>query len=265
VSAPCRSSILARIAGCSFAAAIPSPRCSPETDPAPRVVAHAAWVVPAADATPTCADVGDLRVCWRSPAGGDAVAVERSVPGFRPSALGFRCTGGGKSRRCVDRTSDAGKFRCEGPRCEQQHPRLPDDGEWECADFAGAVVCRGGEREAGTPPGAADAGFSCGPRRGAGAGTAARICVDLSPDFPDGSARGWRCRFVPQDGLRRVCERDPSAHTLTDPCDPSHPCVSGLACITARCVPAAPAPACWLDRDCDKGACRFGTCMENVP
>lgn len=265
MSALCRSSILARIAGCSFAAAIASPSCSAKVDPETQTVARTAWVVPAADASPACTDVGDLRVCWRSSGGNATAVVARPVPPFRTSPPGFRCTGSGKSRRCRERASDAGSFRCEGPRCLQRHPRLPDDGEWECAAVAGAVVCRGGERPAGTPPGAADAGFFCGARQGARAGPDERVCVDLSPDFPDGSARGWRCHFETQEGLQRVCDRDPSAHTLTDACDPTHPCVSGLVCVASRCTPAEPDPACWLDGDCDKAACRFSTCMTGVP
>ncbi len=199
-------------------------------------------------------------MCWD--AGIPAVRA-RPLPAVALSPLGFRCTGSGPSRRCVDRTRYAPPFACRGAVCEQPHPRMPDDGEWECADFAGIVVCRGSTHAAGVPPGAADTGFECGQRRGTKAVPGERICVDLSPDFPDGEPRGWRCRYEPKDGLVRTCMRDSTAHAVTDACDRMHPCVSGLSCVDAICVPVDPLPACWLDEDC--GQCRLGTCMQGVP
>jgi hypothetical protein len=140
---------------------------------------------------------------------------------------------------------------------------LPDSGEWECADFAGIVVCRGGVGTAVVPPGASEPGFVCGPRRGAQAAPGERVCVDLSPDFPDGGAEEQRCRFETDGALFRVCAADASARAAGDRCGPSRGCDTGLSCIEGRCLPRRPEPACWLDRDCDKGACRFGSCVED--
>jgi hypothetical protein len=139
---------------------------------------------------------------------------------------------------------------------------MPNDGEWECADLAGVVVCHGGERAAGVAPGASDPGFVCGARSH---GSKERVCVDTSPDFPTGTPRAERCAFEPHDGVVRICERNTSAHGITDACSPAKPCVSGLSCVAARCVPRKPAPSCLLDKDCDHGACRFGSCMDGAP
>jgi hypothetical protein len=234
------------------------------------------WPSPANDLSLACADVGDRRVCWGTERSASGIVVPRPLPPVTLSPLGWRCTGTGASRACADRAHEASPFRCQGSRCVAAHPRLPDDGEWQCADFAGLVVCRGGGRPAGTPQGASDPGFSCGVRHGARSEPDERICVDLSPDFPDGSPRGVRCHYEASPGLERVCERIPDAHAVTDACDARHPCVSGLDCVAparsvalpsvgATCVPRRPSPACWLDGDCDKGVCRFGTCTENVP
>jgi hypothetical protein len=226
------------------------------------------WQSPALDTGASCADVEALRVCWDA-SGKPLRVTPRRTPAPSPSSLGFRCSGQGSARRCVDREATASAFLCDPAGCTQAVARVPDDCEWECADSAGVVVCRGGERPAATPPGAADPAFVCGARRGtsagAGAATAERICVDVSPDFPHGERSGYRCRFDTTSGLSRRCERAPDAHGIGDACDVGHPCVSGLACAAARCVPFAPEPSCWLDRDCDKGACRFGSCREGVP
>ncbi|HEY7374765.1 MAG TPA: hypothetical protein VIF57_21550 [Polyangia bacterium] len=216
---------------------------------------------PAADGArgADCADVETLRVCW----GGDgARVVRRPVPAAPPagaSPMGWRCAGSGAARRCALRDAGAPPFTCAGARCTQRHPRMPDDGEWQCADSAGATVCLGGERAAGVAAAPADAGWFCGARRGGPPG--ARVCVDLSPDFPDGHGRGWRCRTLYDGPTRRVCDRAPDAHALADPCDPAHPCVDGSRCADGRCVPDRPAPACWLDGDCPGGRCRFGSCL----
>ena len=183
-----------------------------------------------------CADVQTLRVCWDG-AGPHVVARPPAAPGRAPGPA----------------------FACTGTRCEQRHPRMPDDGEWQCSDSAGATVCMGGERAAGVARSAAEPAWFCGVRRGAAAG--ARVCVDLSPDFPDGRAPGWRCRTVYDGPPRRVCDRDPAAHTLAETCDRAHPCVDGSRCAEGWCVPERPAPACWLDTDCPGGRCRFGSCV----
>ena len=217
----------------------------------------------APDGEGDCADVETLRVCWDST--GSPRVVKRPVPASAPApAMGWRCVGGGATRTCASRAASAPAFACDGDRCEQRHPRMPDAGEWQCTDSAGATVCMGGERAAGVAPAPApsqpsDAGWFCGARRGGDPGS--RVCVDLSPDFPDGRARGWRCRTLYDGPARRVCERDAAAHTLAQACDPGHPCVDGSRCAEGWCVPERPAPGCWLQTDCPGGRCRFGSCL----
>jgi hypothetical protein len=207
------------------------------------------------DAQPgaTCADVGELRVCWEGAA-------------IRADARAAACA----DRACTSRAAGAPPFSCAGARCEQRHPRMPDDGEWQCADSGGVTICSGGERAAGVAPAPPEAGWWCGPRSGASAWDGERVCVDLSPDFPDGHMRGWRCTTRYEGPVRRECERDPGARTLTEPCDARRPCLDGSRCAQVpdgdrgggRCVPERPAPACWLPGDCASGRCRFGSCVE---
>jgi hypothetical protein len=147
-------------------------------------------------------------------------------------------------------------FACSAQSCEQRHPRLPDDGEWECLDMAGASVCRGGDPPAGVTAGPADRRWTCGARGDE------RVCVDLRGDVPDGAATGWRCRYENGPRPRRLCARDPLAHQLGDPCDPARPCVDGATCRDGRCAAPPPRPSCWLDSDCASGACRFGSCRS---
>jgi len=182
-----------------------------------------------------CADVETLRVCWD-----DA----------RPRIV----------KRASPQPARGPSFTCVADHCEQRHPRMPDSGEWQCMDSAGATICRGGARAAGVAPSAVDARWFCGARRG-GEEPDARICVDLSPDFPDGHARGWRCRTLYDGPARRACDRDREAHTLAETCDARHPCVDGSRCVDGWCVPERPAPACWRDEDCGAGRCRFGSCL----
>jgi len=155
-------------------------------------------------------------------------------------------------------------FACDKDQCVERHPRLPDDGEWSCSDVGGAAVCVGGDAAAGIPKNVRDPAWICGLRRVVDAEPSGeRVCVDFSPEFPDGSARGWRCRYTTDDGLQRVCQRDPSAHQVGDPCDAGRPCLDGLVCSASRCVPESPAPSCAFDRDCASRACRFGTCQRD--
>jgi hypothetical protein len=135
---------------------------------------------------------------------------------------------------------------CAAGSCEQRVPRLPDDGEWECVDLDGVVVCRGGVPAAGVVAGPPDPGWTCGTRRGSGGPRPAssgpdRICVDLAPELPDGAARGWRCRFTHDHGERRLCRADPAA---------APPAPEPL-----------PPPSCWIDPDCGAGTCRRGSCV----
>jgi hypothetical protein len=215
-----------------------------------------------------CADLGGgLRACWDAE-GRPAELVRAPFPVPSTSGRGFVCHGRGRERRCVDRASLSPPFRCEGTRCTQRHPRLPDEGEWECADIAGAVVCRGGEPPAGTPPGGRGRGFACGERRGPLATAKERVCVDLSPDLPEGAAPGVRCHFEGTGSLVRVCELGTERPSLGAACSRQRPCVDGARCVPlagaaseeGRCAPGKPEPSCWLPRDCDAGSCRFGTC-----
>ena len=206
---------------------------------------------PAADEGDDCADLAEIRVCFR---GEKTSVVARAVPALAaPTPLGFRCVGMGPLRRCVDRALSAPPFVCDGHTCTQAHPRLPDEGPWSCTAPAGVVVCVGQEAAA------AATEFRCGTRKNTTAPDR-RVCVDLDPDFPDGSAHHWRCWFE-HEKARRVCVRDPMAAALGDACDTGRPCVDGASCVSARCVPNRPVPACALDEECAGGRCRFGSCV----
>jgi hypothetical protein len=237
---------------------------------APAVVApprlEASIPVPTAEPRLPCADVGALRVCWSDAR--VAALVPRAVPPAPASSpLGWRCAWPGLARLCVDRHADAPVFSCAGQPCVQLQARRPDDGEWTCVDGAGAEVCLSAGRAAGVAPAPADPAWICGVRRGAAprAGEPEpRVCVDFSPDVPDGDAAAWRCRAVNGPAPSRVCERGAADGSLGLACDRSRPCVDGAVCASGRCVPARPAPSCWLDDDCPGGACRFGTCREEA-
>jgi hypothetical protein len=242
------------------------PASPPGVAPATRAIS-----TPSPDREGLCADVGTTRVCWD--ARGAPALVERTLPRVAATTpMGWRCAWPGPVRHCVDRAAVAPAFTCDGPRCTQRHARLPDDGEWTCVDSAGAVVCVGGAAPAGVVAGPPEVGWICGERRGAPARDegGARVCVDFSPDFPDGQAAAWRCRIENGASPVRVCERAASLElarrgpALGDACDRSRPCVDGATCVSARCVPARPAPTCTLDADCSTGACRFGTCRAEA-
>jgi hypothetical protein len=192
---------------------------------------------PATDRGDTCADVGSLRVCWQ---GATATVVGRATQG-RARAMA------------------AGRFVCDGASCEQRHPRMPDDGEWQCSDSGGATVCAGGEAAAGVAPARAEPGWFCGQRRGAT--PPERVCVDLSPDFPDGNMDSWRCQTLYDGPVRRICGRETPGRTLGVACDARRLCVDGSRCIDGWCIPERPAPSCRLDADCERGRCRFGSCL----
>jgi hypothetical protein len=223
--------------------------------------------VPAVELRFPCADVGMSRVCWGE--AGEAALVGRPAPSVPASSpMGWRCAWPGPARLCVDRRADAPMFSCTGDRCTQAHARRPDDGEWTCVDSAGAEVCLGGGRAAGVAAAPVDPAWICGARRGPprrGDEPGARVCVDFSPDFPDGNLAAWRCRAVNGPAPERVCERGTTPGGLGTSCQHGIPCVDGARCASEnRCVPARPAPSCWLDDDCPGGACRFGTCRDEA-
>jgi hypothetical protein len=222
--------------------------------------------VPTVEPRLPCADVGASRVCWSDAR--QAALVARPVPAApSASAMGWRCAWPGAARLCVDRRADAPPFSCVGDRCEQVHARRPDDGEWTCVVASGAEVCLSEARASGVAPAPADPAWICGARRGPArrAGEAgARVCVDFSPDFPDGDGAAWRCRTVNGPAPTRLCERGATDGSLGVACDRARPCVDGAVCASGRCVPALPAPSCWLDDDCPGGACRFGTCRQEA-
>ncbi len=215
----------------------------------------------ASSAGQTCFDVGSRSACY---AAGGVRGVPRLVPRIAaPSELGFRCFGESGQRKCVDRLRTAGPFACttkDGQAfCVQRAPRLPQGGIWDCGDDAGAVVCLGHDAPAAPAP---DPGWKCGARRGGDAG--ARVCVDLSPDYPNGISEGWVCRFEDDPhavgGRARTCTSEPKAPLLGASCDRARPCVDGARCEGGVCLPPEPAADCIADQDCAPNPCHFGSC-----
>jgi hypothetical protein len=263
---------VALVAIASLVAALACRRAPPGPARAPRL--ETPVPVPTAEPRLPCADVGALRACWSDARA--AALVPRPVPAASASsAMGWRCAWPGPARLCVDRRADVPPFSCAGARCTQAHARRPDDGEWTCVDSAGAEVCLEVARAAGVAAAPADPAWICGARRAPRASSPAtarreqekkseRVCVDLSPDVPDGDLGAWRCRADNGAAPTRVCERGSSDGALGVACDRARPCVDGALCAGGRCVPARPAPSCWLDDDCPSGACRFGTCRDEA-
>jgi hypothetical protein len=220
------------------------------------------WSLPPSSASPdaTCFDVGHHTACFA--ATGAQVAARRLPALAGPSTLGFRCWERAGKRTCVDRLAAAGPFSCSTSelgktRCQQRAPRVPRGGIWDCGDDSGAVVCLGQE----APP-IVDGAWICGIR--GGAGNAERVCVDLSPDYPDGVAEGWDCGFEDDPhavgGRARTCTRTEGTHLLGSACDAKHPCVDGALCVSGVCLPQAPRASCIANQDCAGGPCRFGGC-----
>lgn len=157
-----------------------------------------------------------------------------------------------------------GDFVCDDDTCAQRFVALPDDGEWECIDRSGLVICRGGHAAAGVRAGSPDDAFVCGEL--AVDEEHRRVCVDAEPDLP--SAEGWSCRHERASegawaGVEvRRCERDASPR-LGSPCDEGA-CPIGLRCVSERCVRASTdAPDCWTDADCEGGStCVLARCSS---
>jgi len=129
----------------------------------------------------------------------------------------------------------ASRFHEVDGKLRQEQPRLPDTGEWRCAEQGRVVWCAGGEAAAGIVSGPPDHAYRCGPRWGRKNGE--RVCIDEHPDYP---GDGYQCAFEQERGLARVCQPAPAWHG---------------AALAARAV-----PACWLDHDCPAGRCDRGTC-----
>ncbi len=219
---------------------------------APRFVAAPA----PGDVGDACMDVGERRACFAAAEPRVPRLVRRPIPDA-PHLGAWRCSGSGAARVCADRALGAGKFVCTGTLCTQRFARLPDDGQWECADLDGAVLCHFIAPASGIAAGRADPGFSCGSRRGK---PGERVCVDFAPDYPDG-AGPWHCRFDHTGGdVARLCEHG-GRLALGGACGSG--CPAGSACASGVCLPLAPAPDCWLDQDCRAGErCAFGTCRR---
>jgi len=259
-SSDCRALVLVTcVAACST---------GPESAPVHAVDGPARAPAPY-DSGEHCMDVGEgARACWGSadPPQSDCARGVCSVP--RPLLEGAavawnRCAGAGDERRCEPRSNRAGPFRCDGARCVQERPRMPDTAEWLCVEMHGGVFCRSPVQAAGIETGTRDPAFLCGSRRG---GTKETICVDFNPDPPPlGSP--WSCRFEYGKGVaERVC-RPSEGPKLGSRCASTEACPRGAHCVGHRCLPPAPSPACWLDDDCPKGgACRWGSCApEPLP
>jgi hypothetical protein len=188
----------------------------------------------------------DARGAW-------LVVVALLLGARRRRRHGFVALGAAGLIGCSERTAsrelppepaprEASAFVCHAGQCSQRHVRLPDDGEWRCAELDGVVLCAGGEPAAGVVPASATGGYRCGERRGA---SRERVCVDESPDTPPGRRGAYRCRFESDQGVTRVCvPRDqPNA---------------AVAALPRR------APECWLDADCP-GRCERGFCVGTEP
>jgi hypothetical protein len=190
-----------------------------------------------------------------------AVACGRASPGDCYRLLDVEVCGDTVRAAAPAPRPGGGPWACDAGRCEQRMARQPDDGNWECADLDGVVVCHGGTAAAGVAPGPPDPGWICGQRRGARAAAVDRVCVDLTPDFPDGQPRGWRCSARHEDGENRSCRRAAAAPALGAACAAPAACKPGDRCLDGRCVLERPQPDCWIDPDCDAPRrCRRGTC-----
>jgi hypothetical protein len=201
-----------------------------------------------------CYDVGETRACWKS--NGEVVQVARPTP-TRTDA--WRCVGSHGERKCRRRLGSSGKFVCDAGLCVQSHLRLPNDGEWECFERYGAVICQGGTPAAGVVSTRDDEAWICGSPRAAP--NSPRICIDLSPDRPVDPA--MQCTIQERaTGATQHC-RNKSEPALGRACTAASDCPQGAACAGGACVPKAlPTGECWHDSDCASGSsCVFATCI----
>jgi hypothetical protein len=153
----------------------------------------------------------------------------------------------------------AGRFACTGDVCSQPYPRLPDSGEWRCAESGGVVWCAGGEPAAGVAPGAPTPGYRCGARFGGGSAVE-RVCIDRHPDYPLALVGSYTCSFAQERGMTRVCKR--ASPPATTPLAPNAlaACWLGKDCRSGACDRGA--CRCASDQDCEAGRCRLGVCAE---
>lgn len=171
-----------------------------------------------------------------------SVGCKQAHPSPQSQAAASESAGGDLKRLLAPRV--ASRFQIHDHQARQEHPRLPDTGEWRCAEQGRVVWCAGGEAAAGVVSGPPDHGYRCGPRWGNDNGE--RVCIDEHPDYPgpSGSPNGdgqWQqCKFEQERGIVRVCE-------LGAPYE-------------GPALPAHVVPACWLDRDCPAGRCDRGAC-----
>ncbi len=230
-------------------------------DDAGRLDAERVSLSPAAADDPEgrCQDLGAFRVCWSARCPDGICTGPRPLPAaLMPLGSDLRCTGAGPARRCRPRSQLASSFHCREHRCYQEQPRLPDDGEWECADLAGIVICRGGAPAAGVAGPNVDPGWICGPRRNST--TQERICLDLDADLPTQERSARSCRFeVLGARLRRVCESKATTR-FGDPCSRDAACPEAGRCVRGVCLPPRVDPDCWNDFDCGEGRCSYGSC-----
>ncbi len=204
------------------------------------------------DTQDKCLDVAEVRVCF----GPEPKLVPRPLPEAVDTQR-FRCVGQAAERSCMDRSVRADAFSCKGKRCRQRHPRMPDDGAWECGDVAGVVACRGHAKTAGAPAGKLDPDWTCGPRRGH---PKERLCLDFSPDLPPGDGP-WSCHFEHEVGAAgRVCVKKASAR-VGQACAAA-PCPAGTRCLDGRCLPGVLKTECWGDKDCPSGRCELTRCED---
>jgi hypothetical protein len=206
-----------------------------------------------------CDDAVGVRVCFREREGRAAqpeLTPLAPAPGPVPADAQWRCEGAGDERVC--RLERRRPFRCEAGTCVQSFPRVPDDGEWECADVDGLVVCRTRSAAAGVVAGLAAVGWICGEGED-------RVCVDLAPDQP--AKRTGDCRFRYEATMDRLCTYGPKEPRLFGACAAGGVCPRGATCVAAVCVPRfRPRPDCWTDRDCEEGRrCVLATCIEPSP
>jgi len=151
----------------------------------------------------------------------------------------------------------ASRFHAKNGQFRQEHPRLPDTGEWRCAERGKVVWCAGGQAAAGVVRGPADRGYRCGPRWGT---PGERVCIDQHPDYP---GDGYECKMEEELGVARICRLAGATSTRPLPTSAVPACWLDRDCPTQHCDRGA--CGCSGDRDCQRGVCRAGACVEERP